>query len=73
MTPVVLKTPDEISLQREAGRLLAQVFAMLDGKIAEGISTLQINDLAERYIVDELHADPRTCIVPQNSTFDVML
>ncbi|GAA0560099.1 type I methionyl aminopeptidase [Rheinheimera aquimaris] len=58
MTPVVLKTPDEISLQREAGRLLAQVFAMLDGKIAEGISTLQINDLAERYIVDELHARP---------------
>ncbi|WP_431607545.1 hypothetical protein [Rheinheimera aquimaris] len=56
MTPVVLKTPDEISSQREAGRLLAQVFAMLDGKIAEGISTLQINDLAERYIVDELHA-----------------
>ena len=58
MTPVVLKTPDEISSQREAGRLLAQVFAMLDGKIAEGISTLQINDLAERYIVDELHARP---------------
>lgn len=58
MTPVVLKTPDEISLQREAGRLLAQVFAMLDGKIAEGISTLQINDLAERYIIDELHARP---------------
>ncbi len=58
MTPVVLKTPDEISLQREAGRLLAQVFAMLDGKVAEGTSTLQINDLAERYIVDELHARP---------------
>ena len=58
MTPVVLKTPEELSLQREAGRLLAQVFAMLDGKIAEGISTLQINDLAERYIIDELHARP---------------
>lgn len=58
MSPVVLKTPEELSLQREAGRLLAQVFAMLDSKIAEGISTLQINDLAERYIVDELHARP---------------
>ncbi|MAA96617.1 MAG: type I methionyl aminopeptidase, partial [Rheinheimera sp.] len=54
MSGVQLKTPDELALQREAGRLLAQVFAMLDKNIVAGMSTLQINDLAERYIIDEL-------------------
>lgn len=58
MNGVQLKTAAELALQREAGLLLAQVFAMLDNKIATGISTLQINDLVERYIVDELQARP---------------
>ena len=58
MSGVLLKTADELALQHEAGRLLARVFAMLDSKIAVGMSTLQINDLVERYIVDELQARP---------------
>lgn len=58
MSGVQLKTDAELALQREAGRLLTQVFAMLDDKIVAGMSTLQINDLAERYIVDELQARP---------------
>ena len=58
MSAVQLKTAAELALQREAGRLLARVFAMLDDKIVAGMSTLQINDLAERYIVDELQARP---------------
>lgn len=58
MTKVHLKSAAELALQREAGRLLTQVFAYLDQHIASGISTMQINDLAERYIVDELHARP---------------
>ena len=58
MSAVQLKTGEELALQREAGRLLARVFAMLDDKIVAGMSTLQINDLAERYIVDELQARP---------------
>lgn len=43
---------------REAGRLLALVFSYLDGKIVPGVSTMAINDWAERYIVDELKARP---------------
>ena len=58
MNGVPLKTAEELGLQREAGRLLAQVFAMLDSRIIAGMSTLQINELAERFIVDELQARP---------------
>ena len=43
---------------REAGRLLASVFGYLDALIVPGISTMAINDWAERYIVDVLQARP---------------
>nr|WP_276322322.1 type I methionyl aminopeptidase [Halomonas neptunia] len=43
---------------REAGRLLALVFSYLDEQIAPGVSTMAINDWAERYIVDQLKARP---------------
>jgi len=43
---------------REAGRLLGLVFSQLDQRIAPGVSTMDINDWAERYIVDQLEARP---------------
>lgn len=43
---------------RDSGRKLATVFAYLDPYIQAGISTLDINHLAERYIVDQLNARP---------------
>ncbi len=56
------KTPDELVLMRRSGRLLAQVFAMLDTLAEqgamEGMSTLAINDLVERHIVDDLASRP---------------
>lgn len=55
---MMVKTPAELAIQRQAGRLLAQVFEMLDRVELSGLSTLAINDLVERYIVDELHARP---------------
>ena len=58
MNGVQLKTATELAVQRDAGRLLAQVFKMLDKHIAAGISTMQINDLVEHYIVEELRARP---------------
>ncbi|NRB80200.1 MAG: type I methionyl aminopeptidase [Saccharospirillaceae bacterium] len=58
MNKVHIKNSKEIELMREAGRLLAKVFAMLDKKVEEGISTMQINDWVERYIVDVLQARP---------------
>lgn len=54
----MVKTPDEIALLRIAGRLLASVFEMLDKIEFEGMSTLAVNDLVERYITHDLSARP---------------
>ncbi|WP_369990245.1 type I methionyl aminopeptidase [Pseudomonas xanthosomatis] len=58
MSKVILKGPAELALMRRAGDLLAQVFAHLDGFIRPGVSTLQINDCAEAFIVEQLKARP---------------
>ncbi len=58
MAKVILKSAEELALMREAGRLLALVFKYLDGEIRVGMSTMAINDLAERFIVGELGARP---------------
>jgi len=52
------KTPAEIELLAEAGRLLASVFAYLDEVPLAGLSTLQVNDLVETFIVNQLGARP---------------
>lgn len=54
----MVKTSDEISLMRESGRLLASVFEMLDRLNLTGMSTMQINDLVEKYITVDLAARP---------------
>lgn len=54
----MIKTPAEIELMAESGRLLASVFTYLDGLSLAEITTLQVNDLVEAYIVDELGARP---------------
>ena len=54
----MIKRPEEIALMAESGRLLASVFGYLDGLSLTGMSTMQVNDLVERFIVDELHARP---------------
>ncbi|MDV0436762.1 type I methionyl aminopeptidase [Xanthomonas sacchari] len=54
----MIKQPDELARLAESGRLLAQVFARLDGMSLLGRSTLELNDLVERMIVDELGARP---------------
>ncbi|MDG5488469.1 type I methionyl aminopeptidase [Sphingomonas sp. BGYR3] len=54
----MIKTPAELELMRISGRLLAQVFEMLDGIDLTGLSTLAINDRVERFIVEELQARP---------------
>ncbi|MBB5942828.1 type I methionyl aminopeptidase [Xanthomonas sp. 3307] len=54
----MIKRPDELALLAESGRLLAQVFARLDGMCLLSRSTLELNDLVERMIVDELGARP---------------
>ncbi|RZK02355.1 MAG: type I methionyl aminopeptidase [Novosphingobium sp.] len=52
------KTPAELVLMAESGRLLASVFEMLDRTSLAGLSTLEVDRLVERFIVDELQARP---------------
>lgn len=52
------KTPGEIGLMAEAGRLLASVFTRLDGLSLAGMSTLEIDNLVEDFIVNHLAARP---------------
>ena len=52
------KQPHEIAVMAESGRLLASVFARLDRLELAGMSTMALNDLVERIIVDELAARP---------------
>jgi methionyl aminopeptidase len=54
----VTKQPEELALMAEAGRLLASVFEMLDRTPLIGLSTLEIDALVERFIVEELRARP---------------
>jgi methionyl aminopeptidase len=54
----MIKTPDEIGLMAESGRLLASVFTHLDTLPLAGMTTLRVNDLVETFIVDELQARP---------------
>lgn len=58
MDNITIKNVEEIELMRESGRLLASVFKMLDEFIVPGISTMEINDKVESYIVNELQARP---------------
>ncbi|CAH9058073.1 Methionine aminopeptidase [Pseudoalteromonas holothuriae] len=58
MNDVIIKTPEQIELMQESGRLLAQVFLMLDDIIKPGITTMTVNNLVEQYIVNELNARP---------------
>jgi methionyl aminopeptidase len=52
------KRPEEIALLAEAGKLLAEVFSHLDRQPLIGMSTMAVNDLVERFIVDALQARP---------------
>jgi len=54
----MVKTPSEIALMRISGKLLASVFEMLDQQDLAGMSTLQVNDLVDRFITGDLGARP---------------
>ena len=54
----MVKTPDELALMRISGKLLASVFEMLDRQHLAGMSTMQVNDLADDFITTGLAARP---------------
>jgi len=52
------KRPEEIAVMAAAGKLLADVFARLDRLDLAGMSTMQVNDLVDDFIVNTLEARP---------------
>src|SRR5690554_6431280 len=58
MNAVVIKTEEELEIMRQRCKLLAQVFAMLDDVVQEGVTTMEINDRVEDYNVNTLKARP---------------
>jgi methionyl aminopeptidase len=52
------KRPEEIALMAAAGKLLAEVFGHLDRVDLIGMSTMQVNDLVDDFIVNTLDARP---------------
>ena len=56
--PVITKTPHEISLMREAGRLAAEVLEMIGPAIRPGISTGELDRICHDYIVNVQKAIP---------------
>jgi methionyl aminopeptidase len=54
----MVKTADELALMRISGKLLASVFEMLDRQDFAGMSTMEVNDLVDRFITVDLAARP---------------
>ena len=49
---IIVKSPREIELMKEAGKLVAKVFETIEPLIRPGISTYEINAIAEKVIYD---------------------
>lgn len=54
----MIKNPEELALMAQSGKLLASVFAHLDQLDLIGMSTMQVNDLVDDFIVSALQARP---------------
>ncbi|MEI7621407.1 MAG: M24 family metallopeptidase, partial [Candidatus Moraniibacteriota bacterium] len=49
---ITIKTEAEIAIMRKAGKLLAQVMACLAEEVRAGKTTLEIDELAEKLILE---------------------
>lgn len=54
----MIKSPEELAVLATSGRLLASVFTFLDRVPLTGLSTMQVNDMVETFIVNDLGARP---------------
>ncbi len=50
MRRIPLKSPGDIVLMRESGRIVAEVLALVGGAIRAGVTTAELDGLAEEYI-----------------------
>jgi methionyl aminopeptidase len=48
--PIELKTREQIALMREAGRIVAEVYEVLRPHVVPGVTTLDLDRIAEEYI-----------------------
>lgn len=55
---IAIKSPGEIEKMRKAGRLTAKVLEAVSDIIKPGMTTMQIDEFCEQYIVDVLKAIP---------------
>lgn len=55
---ITIKSPEQIEKMRIAGRLTAKVLEALSEIIKPGMTTMQVDEFCERYIVDTLKAIP---------------
>ena len=55
---ITIKSAEQIEKMRIAGQLTAKVLEAVSDYVKPGLTTMQINDLCERYIVDTLKAIP---------------
>lgn len=54
----MIKTAEELEKMAVSGRLLADVFTFIDRLPLVGMTTMQVNNMVEDYIVDELKSRP---------------
>ena len=47
---ITIKSQHEIDLMREAGRIVAETHQLLKESLRPGMSTLELDEIAERYI-----------------------
>ena len=47
-----LKTPEEIQLLREGGKILYEILHKTAAKVAPGVSTGELNDYAEKLLAE---------------------
>ena len=52
MSVVTRKSPREIDLMRRAGAIVAEVLALVESELCEGVSTAHLDEAAERHIRD---------------------
>jgi len=55
---ITIKSPREIDTMAEAGRIVGRTLAMLAGEVRPGVSTLQLDQLAEEFIRSHPGAKP---------------
>ncbi|MGA1741304.1 MAG: M24 family metallopeptidase, partial [Pseudohongiellaceae bacterium] len=55
---VTIKTPEEIALMRESGRLAAEVLEMIEPHVHAGVSTGELDRICHDYIVNVQDAIP---------------